>query len=320
MGVIWTQEEDNFLIKEFYNKTIKEISILLNRSCRGVEHRARRLNIKKISKWSTEEDNILKNNYGQIHTKEILKLLPGRNLISIKNRIVKLKLKGNYHISHEHERFYVQEDFFEKPSIISSYYAGLLAADGHITPNLCKFSLSQVDKDVILKFIKTIDYQGNIKSWTTKTNDKKCYRVVIASRKLVQDLYINYNLIPKKSLKLQPPKNLDYINSLSFIIGLIDGDGYIGIFERKERNKSLTINLTLTGTKEICEWVKSVLEYGKIYKRKTKSNNTYLYTVAAKQARIIIYKLREIKELEKYRLKRKWDKILEWEQSQKEVA
>lgn len=259
--------------------------------------------------WSDEEINILKEKYGTITKRELLGFLPGRTFHSITWQASKYRLKTNMSISNRHTK--INHNFFAIPNPINSYYAGLFAADGNIKKTTPYCTLNQKDINVLEKFKQHIEYTGKI---TKRTNSKKkinfCYSVSITSQNITDDLYKNFNIIPQKSLILQPPHKLDNYQSLCFIIGYIDGDGWISIVKTKKRKPYILIGLL--GTKKMCEWIKNIFGVGSVFLRKDCKNTIYKYVVSHNNAINIINKLKNIKELDNIRFSRKWDKINEY--------
>lgn len=98
----WSEKEDN-LIKKYYKKISKEelMKKLPKRTWGAIVARAQGLQIfrrpsrkGKISKkWSKREIDTIKEYYAKTPRKDLLKLLPSRNWISIRSMARKLKLK-----------------------------------------------------------------------------------------------------------------------------------------------------------------------------------------------------------------------------------
>lgn len=265
-----------------------------------------------MSIWSQQEIEILKLHYGKIKKEELLKFLPGRSLKGIAWQAQKHRLVANRSITNKHTS--VNEDFFRDINPVTCYYAGLIAADGCIAKDRNSFTLHQKDIEVLGKFKNNISYTGIIsRRQISGKEDNYCHSINITSRKLVNDLEIFFNIIPKKSLILKPPSNLDYFHSLCFILGYIDGDGYISIVKTKRQNPYMLIGAL--GTKETCYWIKSVLGVGRVDIRKDSKNIIYRYNCSHSKAFQLIGVFREIYQLKDIRINRKWDKYNEFKQS-----
>jgi hypothetical protein len=50
-----------------------------------------------MAKWSEQELQVLLSNYRSMRYEDLCRLLPGRNVISIKNKIKRLGLTEGYH-------------------------------------------------------------------------------------------------------------------------------------------------------------------------------------------------------------------------------
>ena len=207
----------------------------------------------------------------------------------------------------------VNDCFFSEYNILSCYYAGLLAADGCVR-NEKHFSLTQSGKNKVLieSFIKDISYTGLIYKENPK-NGKTSFRVSITSRKIVKDLEEKFNITTKKSLTLVPPEISEKNLTMSFIAGLIDGDGSVGLYNFKGKDKKVPI-VTVCGTLEIIQWANNFInkEFPSIRRfkkqnkcRKLTQRNTYLISFSG--ARVVKLFL----EMKKYNIpcSHKWDVI-----------
>lgn len=105
---------------------------------------------------------------------------------------------------------------------------------------------------------------------------------------MCDDLAKYYNIIPRKSLILQPPniKNKELIDA--FIVGYIDGDGSIGRYKFK-KCKSKILQISFIGTLEICEWIQNrfseIVGYNisRVYSR-GKGKNQYQFMCSGQMA------------------------------------
>lgn len=189
------------------------------------------------------------------------------------NRVLK---ENNIELNHTNRKYYGDYDKFENiDSPEKAYWLGFLAADG------CNYSrqanasiiinIHQKDISHLQKFKQFIGTNAEIKIFIQNggfSNNTPMCKIVLNSKKMSQDL-INVGVVPKKSLILQPPK----INSelyLPFILGYFDGDG--SIFETKQKN----FGISFQGTKEILEWINSILLISShLEKRYNDENNNY---------------------------------------------
>lgn len=87
---LWTKEEDDILINNYFELCMNEIiSLLPGRTRDGIVHRAQKLNI-AYAKYSKEDIDYIRNNYLKMSDCEIAKYL-GRTRASIKEKRHKLK-------------------------------------------------------------------------------------------------------------------------------------------------------------------------------------------------------------------------------------
>jgi hypothetical protein len=267
-----------------------------------------------MAKWTEIENKILVDNLGKLTYKEI-SLILGRT----KNQVAKHTIwlgKNNKTIGLKyrfHKIYSVNDYFFSEYNILSCYYAGLLAADGCIK-NKNHFDLAQSGKNKILieNFVRDISYTGTIYENSPRKGEIS-FRVSITSSEIVKDLEEKFNITTKKSLTLVPPEISEKNLTVSFITGLIDGDGSVGLYRFKGKDKKIPI-ITVCGTLEIIQWVNNFVnkEFPSIRRlkrqnkcRRLTESNTYLISFSG--ARVVKLFL----EMKKYNIpcSHKWDVI-----------
>lgn len=128
-------------------------------------------------------------------------------------------------------KYEVNGGYFLDETPESAYYAGFLAADGCVTfpRKQISWSVARKDEGVLLEFLK--DSQA---TYPVRRYDSKGYpqsNVTITAPELVGSLEDMYNITPRKSLTLQPPRISNDTNRMAFLKGFVDGDGCIGVSE-----------------------------------------------------------------------------------------
>ena len=208
--------------------------------------------------------------------------------------------------SRKHREYYINDNFFEIPNLINSYWAGFIAADGNISKDYRQLSFGLASKDKIILENLLKDTNSNYIIRDYKSHGHDCVSITIMSPKICNDLLLNFNITDNKSLTLIHP-NLENELIDAFIIGYLDGDGSIGLYESK---KQKSLQISLLGTYSICEWIKyrfSTLyekEIGTIFHDKRHNENTFSYTITDKSARFIFEHLYTISVP---KLNRKWN-------------
>lgn len=94
----WNEDDEKILAEYFGRKNVADIIPLLSEphTIGGTRDKAKRMGFSALTFWSEEERAILVNNYSTIPMKEVMKLLPGRTLESIKTQ-AKLRNLKSYH-------------------------------------------------------------------------------------------------------------------------------------------------------------------------------------------------------------------------------
>lgn len=196
---------------------------------------------------------------------------------------------------------YTYTNIFKKINNLSCYWAGFIMADGGVCKNTLRIELDAKDKCHLEQFLKDIKSDAPIRI------NRTCVYVSVNSKKIVESLRDNFNITERKSLTASPPKLTKESHIISFITGLIDGDGSI-----YERGQTGIYQLGFTGTKEMCELLKNNIETWVPTKRGTNARK-----IPNTNAHIIVFggKLRMPQIFEKLqtvsvpRLERKWSKV-----------
>ena len=206
------------------------------------------------------------------------------------------------------------ENYFSKPNIQNSYWAGFIAADGCILNRKNRqkelvIALAQKDLKHLKVFKENIKFSGSISTnnVTIKDYDKIYKRCTIrmSSNKMCEDLKKNFNITPRKTFTLKFPKNLTKKQKEAYIIGYIDGDGSI---HYSYRYKKPTLRFNVIGKKNfLLEIQKIFIENFKLNKTKiTKDKNIYRFYAQNTGALLFLKPLSKFKVP---KLNRKWDKI-----------
>ena len=251
--------------------------------------------------WSTQETNKLIKIHKKKHTSELCRIF-NRSAISIRSKMYKLNLKSGVPFCGKRKTT-VNENFFSKPNLLNSYWAGFIAADGCIFKknkgSMLTIHLNKKDKKLLNKFKKDIQFSGKI---VNKTKTNSC-QIFIHRDNICKDLMKNFNITPRKSLTLKPPKGLTKRQALAYIVGYIDGDGCIS----QQHNKP---KLSIIGTQELLKWAHLTLNlqiaFKKIPIRKVKNHKIYTYVLYSNKA---IKALQILNTAYKSTLNRKWSKI-----------
>jgi hypothetical protein len=222
----------------------------------------------------------------------------------------------------QRRKYNVNDCFFETPNIVNCYYAGFIAADGCIRKYKGKFvetyslsfGLSIKDKDFLIKFLNTINYEGTIRYYENK--GRKYVGVEIKSNKICEDLRNNFNITERKTHTLCPPNLFEKNLIDAFICGYIDGDG--SVYFSKNKNKQRRVGISIIGTDKMLSWIinRFCEIYGKeksekLYENKggfgstNKNKKVFTTSIYDRWARTVILNMSEI---DVPKMERKWSK------------
>lgn len=220
--------------------------------------------------WTQEEDSQLEKlvSTGKYDFKSIGKSL-NRSGSSCQCRSKVLGFSNNYrwHL-YEHN-----ETFFKTPNLLNCYWAGFLAADGSLDEygGGASLRLEIADLDHLEKFKIDVGFNGKTLGCNRFDRILRTKRVIINSRYWIHDLRENFGIIPNKVRRLVPPKLDNDLLNLVFIIGYIDGDGCICIFNRL--NKLSTSLSIVSCSFPLLEYIKRYLDkYFISYRLRNKTN------------------------------------------------
>lgn len=220
------------------------------------------------------------------------------NPTSSKKTILKKYNIGNTHTlnnwlrilgcnSERHYKYDFDRDAFRRePSEEMAYWLGFLLADGFIGKrnnkrNSIELHLGAKDKQHLVKFarflhMKEEQIEDSIKQSIggAYTRDNIIYRFSVFSTQMVEDV-AKYNVLPNKSLQEKPYIFKDEKLQISYIRGLIDGDGYVPNPSVKQKI------IGICGSKEVCSYVGNFfkqkypdLSIPEIYFRQQSKNST----------------------------------------------
>lgn len=252
-----------------------------------------------MKKWTKEEDNLLKSNYG-INSRKYVAQLLNRTESSCVNRAKKLCL-----LRSSKSKFEFDDNCFSIPTIENCYWAGLLAADGCIRnkPIQLNLGLKHSDRNHLQRFLEFTKHTGSVKD--RLSNGYPFSVVEICGCKSINyDLNHNFNITSRKSLTLKPPIITDCNLQKSFITGYLDGDGCIRLDEKNR------LEISCVGTIEMTTWIQEIFDsmvepQGKHHAiaRKIKNKNYSEYKITGYRAAVIAG---ELLQLNTPKLLRKW--------------
>lgn len=200
-------------------------------------------------RWTPEEDQILKENYADKTTEELLTMLPKRNAKGIYSRAHVLGLKYYTYNANYFETIDTEE---------KAYWLGFIYTDGYVTTNnRWGIELSIDDYEHLEKINQALDSNISIQVRRRPAKEYNGYAmkenvncsIMYRNKKMYDDL-VDKGVIPNKthslvfpSQDIVPPHLLRH-----FIRGLFDGDGSLVFYyhevPRKDREGKIYNRLT----------------------------------------------------------------------------
>lgn len=217
-------------------------------------------NMKRIDLYRTRDKLNLpkidrKTNKSKLVTKELLEQLyinEGKNLEEISvilnlsiSFISKQLQKYNIQtrkITNQHQiKHFVNHEYFNNLNETSARILGLIASDGHLAYNKGSYMLRFTNKDLELCELLKNNIGG-----TFSLDSRNIYNNTIISKQIYD--YLNtVGITERKTKTLNIDFSIFNTESLlyAFLIGILDGDGYIGYYQSKT-DENLITNLKIT--------------------------------------------------------------------------
>lgn len=265
--------------------------------------------------WTAQEEILLRElvTEGKHSYLEMEKFFPGRSRNSLTSH-ARQYLDINNNIYKQHKYTY-NKNFFKEVNSLNSYIAGYLAADGSITTPLnvnpkLRLELADLDKEQ-LKIIKdVIGFTGPIIPSGRERYNLSYFQITV-SQDYMDDLALNFGVIPRKTYHLSPPYLKRFEDRISFLCGLLDGDGCVHI----SKNNNLSVSYTSASIAAV-EWYKQIVAELNLPSLKVKCNNIHkiknsnAYSLTCNGAKAVaLVKVMQIlkRDLKIPILDRKWD-------------
>ncbi len=314
----WTEYEDNIMIKTYNQNRDLCIQMLSNRTKLSIQSRARFLNLTNNNIWNDIEIKLLKDNFkfGTRYCEKIIKTR-GHKAIIAKARSLGLLVDKNLNKSFHYNN--INKDFFSIPNIQNCYWAGYIASDGSIKNNFgislsCKIS----DEIILQEFKKAVSFSGEIiyfkeRYMYDKKQDKK-YKTektamlnISKDNNICSDLLKHWNIGRNKTKNLKEPNIKNISLCLSYIAGLIDGDGSIIYYI--DKNGYEYKQVCLLGTYDLMKWCVEIIQniYPGFNPKVSEKGSIYTLRISGNKAVDFVKRIKELKI--PFLLPRKWDKF-----------
>jgi hypothetical protein len=264
----WTEDEINFLIKNYSENGSKYCANILNRTQNGICGKAIGLKLIKNNLWTKEEIKFLLENYsedGSSFCSE--KLNRPRYSVHYKAKLLNLKIseKKSRELQSKTQqekniKKYSPEEYINPVTPEAVYFLGYFWADGNIIKRTThKSSISLVEEDAEYLYNNVIEkINGNV--WTISNLipvyciDKFGNKKQVRNQKLIKTYSIElFNFLKEMNYDIKSKTNFNKIFNIIpqrlksfFILGLFDGDGCINI--RHITNKNIKARVEFSST------------------------------------------------------------------------
>lgn len=272
--------------------------------------------------WTPAEETLLKELVaeGKHSYRQMEKFFPGRTLSSLTCH-ARLCLDINNNIYKPHKYTY-NKTFFRDPNPLNCYVCGFLSADASISTPLnaspqLRLELSDLDLEQLKIIKRAIGYNGVI-SPSGKIPHRLCYFKMTIDQDTMDDLALNFGVIPRKTYHLSPPDLKALENRVSFLAGLLDGDGCVHI---SKTNNNLSVGYVSASVVAV-EWFKDTMNELKLPSLRTKKDpkirslshfglgEAYTLTYVGAKAVALVQVMQALKrDLKIPILDRKWDNL-----------
>lgn len=184
----------------------------------------------------------------------------------------------------------LNEDAFSVLTPESKYWIGMFVADGNVSYKrgvaIITLHLQEIDRDHIdKKFRAFVGSTHKLGCYVKKNTEGVYYSISFSSEKMANDLAA-YGVVPNKWYIVKVKGGIE--NDRDLWRGVMDGDGTLGIYQKKTFNGStrLVPYISLTGNLYICHQFKAYLEHqiGLPMPRINPNKNSYLFSVSDHRA------------------------------------
>lgn len=277
--------------------------------------------------WTKEEELKLQELSGKYSFEQLIIFFPNRSAKSLQKKSIKLGLKSKYRFTkHSHDK-----NCWKTLTPSSCYLAGFIAADGSLHSGRKQLTVCINTKDIqVLNEIKDYTkYTGNIRSYQRKNYNKETlknvsYIIIGGCGEWYDDFKYNFGIIPNKTFYFPPPSLKEEILKWSYVIGYIDGDGWI------THKENLRITLGIASCNEnILKWIINLIDQKIKIPQRTQGfqmkpiriakgkNKVRYFTIQGYKAGVLIDYLRQFPIP---KLSRKWDQpaVLQYIEQQKQ--
>lgn len=223
----------------------------------GLEHsNKRKPNLKNQAKLTEEDIQTIIHAYvnekkGQVATGKLVGVGPYVVKRVLREHGIKLRTSNEATIiSNQSRQKTKKEDYFSHQSHNMAWILGFIASDGTISKkrNTIKIGLSAIDLEILEKIKKEINIGNEITSYITSAGFQTV-SLAWTCEQHKKDL-AQYNIIPQKTFKLQPPYKLNKKYWIDYIRGYFDGDGSINNLKNGSKRWQIC-----SATPEILEWI-----------------------------------------------------------------
>ena len=314
----WTEQEIQVLLDNYQKLEDKDISAILlpHKSEGAINQKRNKLGLTKNSRWTPEDDAVLKINYYK-GVEVCFSLLPHHPIESIYTHANDLGLRvdmSEMKRVHDYNR-----NYFTELTLENCYWAGFIAADGCVHDDGTLYiGLAVKDKEHLQKFAGAVGYTGSLREYQyARENIKDIHKIQLeltTAKQIASDLQKWFNITPRKTKTLEAPTLLSFGQQIAFVAGYTDGDGSIFI-----ASKDNALHYSVLGGLSSMLFIKSVFDRiipipesgrgrGSLIELKGDrySFPMYRYIVTRERAVAILQK---IKQYPLPFLERKWSKV-----------
>lgn len=247
-------DEEDILQRYNDGKSAANISKTLKVSNDVVLRVLRSKGIKTNKDLDLDIDEIKKlyqdDNFSTVRIAEIMEVHPTTINQRLKNAGLDVRSREDCARKYKFDESYFDSIDSEK----KAYWLGFLFADGYVKSNMRDVgaTLKAADSGHLEKLKEDLKYNGPIRFYEHNTTFGLCKysRLELASRNMAANL-IAHGCTPKKTHNLEGPIGLPDDLVRHFCRGMVDGDGYIGVY----LNHS---TVEIVGDKKLLDWMKLV--------------------------------------------------------------
>lgn len=210
--------------------------------------------------WTETEEGLLRELVanGKHSYRQMEAFFPGRSLTSLTCHA--RQCLNIFNDKYQQKKYSYNESFIDEPTPLNSYVMGFIAADGCIQYHVKQsptLTIEVIDSDLDhLNGLKEAFGYTGVTDWHPVEGINTVKFKMSCSENYAKKMADHFGIVPRKANHLNPPNLQSETLKISYLLGLLDGDGCVFI---EPNVKRLSISFASSSIRA-AEWYKVVMD------------------------------------------------------------